>query len=115
MYEYAESLNEQTASGNSTALLDAKANSLTFYQHGAWALHALEDKIGVSSFRESVTRYLNENKYKNVTTSSFMYVVAQVSKKDLTQFKSTWLTSEFFPTAEALRILIKQPVMEQYL
>jgi aminopeptidase N len=115
LYEYAESLNEQSASGNSTALLDAKANSLTFYQHGAWALHALEDKIGVLSFRESVKRYLIENKYKNVTTSSFMDVVAEVSKKDLTQFKSTWLTSEVFPTAEALRILRKQPVMEQYL
>jgi aminopeptidase N len=115
LFEYAEALNEQTANGNSTALLNAKANSLTFYQHGAWALHALKEEVGVLSFRESVTRYLIKNKYQNVTTASFLDVVAQVSEKDLTDFKATWLTSEVFPTAEALRILRKQPVMEQYL
>ena len=115
LFEYAEALNEQSSKGNSTSLLDAKANSLTFYQHGAWALHALKDEVGAFSFRESVTKYLLRNKYQNVTTASFLDVVAEVSEKDLTDFKATWLTSEVFPTAEALRILRKQSVMEQYL
>jgi aminopeptidase N len=114
LYEYAEALNEQTAKGKSTALLDPKANSLTFYQHGAWALHALKDKVGEFSFRESVTRYLLKNKFKNVDTSSFLNVVEEVSKEDLTEFKTTWLTSDVFPTAEALKILRKEPIMEQY-
>lgn len=114
LYEYAEALNEQTAKGKSTALLDPEANSLTFYQHGAWALHALKDRVGEFSFRESVTRYLLKNKFKNVDTSSFLDVVEEVSKEDLTEFKTTWLTSDVFPTAEALKILRKEPVMEQY-
>ncbi|WP_292891476.1 M1 family metallopeptidase [Nonlabens sp.] len=115
LFEYAEALNEQTAKGTSTALLDEKATSLSFYQHGAWALHALKEEVGVLSFRESVIKYLLRNKYQNVTTASFLDVVAEVSEKDLTAFKATWLTSTVFPTAEALRILRKQPVMEQYL
>ncbi|WP_347203472.1 M1 family metallopeptidase [Nonlabens sp.] len=114
LYEYAEALNEQTSKGKSTALLDPKANSLTFYQHGAWALHALKDKVGAFSFRESVTRYLLKNKFKNVDTSSFLDVVEEVSKEDLTEFTTTWLTSDVFPTAEALKILRKEPIMEQY-
>lgn len=114
LYEYAEALNEQTAKGKSTALLDPKANSLTFYQHGAWALHALRDKVGEFSFRESVTRYLRKYQFKNVDTSSFLDIVEEVSNKDLTEFKAVWLASDEFPTAEALKILRKEPIMEQY-
>lgn len=115
LFKYAEMLNEQTTNGKSTALLDATSNSLTFYQHGAWALHALQDRVGVSRFRESVTTYLKKYSYQNVTTDDFLQVVEQISKEDLADFKTTWLTNDVFPTAEALRILRKQPIMEQYL
>ncbi|WP_298952902.1 M1 family metallopeptidase [uncultured Nonlabens sp.] len=115
LYEYAEALNQQTARGKSTALLDPKANSLTFYQHGAWALHALKDTVGEFSFRESVTRYLIKNKYKNVTTNDFLDIVEEVSNKNLDEFKATWLTSTTFPAAAALQILRKEPIMENFL
>jgi aminopeptidase N len=115
LFKYAEMLNEQTTNGKSTALLDPNSNSLTFYQHGAWALHALKDKVGESRFRESVTTYLKKYSYKNVTTDDFLQVVEEISQDDLTGFKTTWLTSDVFPAAEALKILRKQPIMEQYL
>lgn len=115
LYEYAEALNEQTARGKSTALLDPNANSLTFYQHGAWALHALKDQVGEISFRESVTQYLIQNKYSNVTTNDFLDIVEEVSDQNLDEFKTTWLTSTVFPTAQALQILRKEPIMEDFL
>lgn len=115
LYEYAEALNEQSARGKSTALLDPKANSLTFYQHGAWALHALKDQVGEISFRESVTQYLIQNKYSNVTTNDFLDIVEEVSDQNLDEFKTTWLTSTVFPTAQALQILRKEPIMEDFL
>ncbi len=115
LFDYAEALHEQSANGKSTALLDPKANSLTFYQHGAWALHALKDEVGASNLRASVIEYLKRNQYKNVTTENFLEVVERVAMVDLSNFKTFWLTSTTFPTAEALRILRKNDQMEKFL
>ena len=115
LFDYAEALHEQSANGKSTALLDPKANSFTFYQHGAWALHALKDEVGISNLRASVVEYLESNRFKNVTTEDFLDVVERVAMVDLSNFKTFWLTSTTFPTAEALRILRKDPQMEKYL
>ncbi|AGC75396.1 aminopeptidase N [Nonlabens dokdonensis] len=115
LFDYAEALHEQSSNGKSTALLDPKANSLTFYQHGAWALHALKDEVGTDNLRASIKEYLKSNQYKNVTTEDFLDAVERISMVDLSNFKTFWLTSTTFPTAEALRILRKDAQMEKYL
>ncbi|MBF4986444.1 M1 family peptidase, partial [Nonlabens mediterrranea] len=114
LFENAESLIAQTKAGKGTALLDAKASSLTFYQHGAWALHALRQEIGDADFKLSVRTYLKEYAGRNVTTDDFLKIVSNTSGKDMTDFKNRWLTNTQFPSAEALVLLRKSIFMEQY-
>lgn len=114
LFTSAEQLIQQNQNGSSTALLDPKASSLTFYQRGAWALHALKDQVGEFRFRQSVLQYLNRNQYNSVTTDDFLNIVTEVSGKDLTEFKSKWLVAKEFPKFEALRLLRKNDFMEQY-
>ncbi|WP_124979758.1 M1 family metallopeptidase [Nonlabens xiamenensis] len=115
LYEYAEALNAQSSQSATTALLDPAGSTLTYYQHGAWALHALRNMVGEARFRESVSTYLQRYAFKNVTTDDFLQVVTEVTGKDLTNFKKIWLTAPEFPTAEALVLLRKDPFMEAYL
>lgn len=114
LYTSAEQLISQNQNGSTTSLLNPKASSLTFYQRGAWALHALRDKVGEFRFRESVNKYLNRYQYDSVTTDDFLDIVATVSGKDLREFKSIWLESNEFPKFQALRLLRKSDFMEQY-
>jgi aminopeptidase N len=114
LYQQAEALTELNNSGSKKALTDAGASSLTFYQHGAWTLHALSDLVGEDRFRESVTTYLKSYAFKNATTADFLNVVASVSGKDLTAFEQTWLRTPAFPTDESLRILRKSMFMEAF-
>ena len=86
LYESAEQLDAQSKKENATSVLDPKASSLTFYQRGAWVLHALQDKVGVEHFDKAVQQYLQKFKFKNVTTADFMQEVATVSGQDLTTF-----------------------------
>ena len=74
-------------------LKNPKASSLTFYQKGAWALHILREQVGNAAFKQAVTRYLNQNQFKNVETNDFLGVLSEISKKDLTAFEETWLES----------------------
>ncbi|WP_194850070.1 M1 family metallopeptidase [Nonlabens antarcticus] len=115
LYEQAELLNDQNQSGKSTALMDPSASSLTFYQHGAWAIHALRDLVGDAAFRNSIKLYLKKYAFKNATTDDLLNIVAEQSGKDLTSYKSMWLTSNQFPSEEALRLLRKDLFMEAYL
>ncbi|WP_157686713.1 M1 family metallopeptidase [Nonlabens sp. Hel1_33_55] len=115
LYEQAELLNDQNQSGKSTALMDPTASSLTFYQHGAWAIHALRDLIGDTAFRSGIKRYLKEFAFKNATTDNLLSIMSQESGKDLTAYKSMWLTNTQFPSTEALRLLRKDLFMEAYL
>ncbi|KQC34558.1 peptidase M1 [Nonlabens sp. YIK11] len=115
LYEQAELLNEQNQSGKSTALLDPAASSLTFYQHGAWAIHALRDLVGDAAFKAGIKRFLKEYAFKNATTDDFLDIMSQESGKDLASYKATWLTSNQFPSNEALRLLRKDLFMEAYL
>lgn len=114
LYENTKLLLERDASGQSTALLDENAGSLTFYQHGAWALHALRDLVGDSRFRESVKTYLEENAYGSVTTDDFLKTVEKTSGMDLDTFKKTWLTANNFPAPEAIELLKKSLFMNRF-
>ncbi len=115
LYNNAEKLYEQVQKGEATALLDATGSSLTFYEHGAWALHALRELVGDLAYRQSIVNYLNIYGYRNVTTDDFLKIVAGVSGKDLTAYKALWLTNKDFPLAESLRLLRKSPFMSTYL
>ncbi|MEO9503234.1 MAG: M1 family metallopeptidase [Nonlabens ulvanivorans] len=114
LFENAESLIAQTKAGRGTALLDPNASSLTFYQHGAWALHALRGEIGDADFKLSVRTYLKQYAGRNVTTDDFLKIVSNTSGKDMSEFKNRWLTNTQFPSAEALQLLRKSNFMEQY-
>ena len=74
-------------------LKNPKASSLTFYQKGAWALHILREQVGSTAFKQGVTKYLNQNQFKNVETQDFLGVLSEISKQDLTAFEKTWLES----------------------
>ncbi|WP_271768070.1 M1 family metallopeptidase [Aquimarina algiphila] len=115
LYESAEQLTELSKTKNATALLDPKASSLTFYQRGAWAIHALRDLIGDTSFKIVIHNYLEKHKFKNATTNDFMTIAEEVSDTDLTSFKKLWLENLKFPSQEALDILTKSDFIKSYL
>ena len=91
LYNYAQELLNQDKQGNSTALLNPKSSSVTFYKKGAWVLHLLREKTGNKAFKKSVKRYLNLYKYKNVATKNFIDEVEKASGQDLSKFVKKWL------------------------
>ncbi len=115
LYENADQLTEFSKTEKATSLLDAKASSLTFYQRGAWALHALRSIIGDASFKITVHNYLEKYKFKNVNTDNFLAVASSVSGKDLTAYKKLWLENVKFPGKEALDILTASNFIKGYL
>ncbi len=115
LYESAEQLTALSQKGKATSLLDPKASSLTFYQRGAWALVALEEKVGSATFKKSIQEYLTTYRYQNVTTADFIKIVAKHSKLDLSTYQEKWLKQVAFPSAEALKILEKSAFIKQYL
>ena len=115
LYESAEQLTAQSDQQQSTSLLDDKANSLTFYQRGAWVLHALRNQIGEKHFHVSIHNYLQKFKYANVSTKDFFTIVKEVSGEDLEAFQKTWLEQVNFPSKEALAILTDSDFIKKYL
>ena len=115
LYQQAELLNDQNQSGKSTALMDPAASSLTFYQHGAWAIHALRDLIGNAAFESGIKRYLKEFAFSNATTEDLLTIMTEESGMDLTDYSEKWLKNTQFPSTEALRLLRKDAFMEDYL
>ena len=115
LYESAEQLTELSKTEKATALLDPNASSLTFYQRGAWALHALRNLIGDTSFKISVNNYLEQHKFKNANTDDFLNIVSSVSNVDLQEFRILWLENVRFPSQEALDILTKSDFIKKYL
>ncbi len=115
LYESAEQLTALSKTPNATPLLDPKASSLTFYQRGAWAIHALRNLIGNTNFKITVHNYLEKYKFKNATTANFISIAEEVSGKDLSDYKMVWLENVTFPSQEALDILTKSSFIQKYL
>ncbi|TYP70369.1 M1 family metallopeptidase [Aquimarina intermedia] len=115
LYESAEQLIALSKKDQATALLDPKASSLTFYQRGAWSLHALRNLIGEDHFKTTIREYLKEYQFKNVTTANFLKVAERVSKMKLDVFKNKWLENVRFPAREALEILTQSNFIKAYL
>ncbi len=115
LYESAEQLTELSKTPQATSLLDPKASSLTFYQRGAWAIHALRDRIGDTSFKITIHNFLEKYKFKNATTDDFIAVAEEVSGEDLKEFATLWLENVAFPSQSALDILTKSDFISSYL
>lgn len=115
LYEYAQELLQQDDAAKGTILLNPKASSLTFYKHGAWALHALREYLGDVDFKKAIKSYLETNQFKNVETEDFIIAVEKVSSKDLKTFTGLWLENEHFPQTEALNSLKQSKFIQEYL
>lgn len=114
LYQAVESLDAAQEDNAGTSLLDPKASSLTFYQRGAWALHALKDLIGETDYRKGITAYLREFQYRSATTADFLRVMENQSSMNLAGYCAIWLESKEFPTAAALEILQKDSFVKKY-
>ncbi len=115
LYESAEQLNHQSDLQKGKPLVTPKGSSLTYYQHGAWAIVALREKIGDNNFKKVVQQFLTTYQYKNVTTDDFLNIVVDVTGKDISEFAKTWLHNTKFPAQKALKILTKSDFMKSYL
>lgn len=96
LFEYVEELKMQDEAGVSTALLDPKSSSTTFYKKGAWALVILREKVGDRAFEKAISNYLKIHQYKNVETNDFIKEVEKTSGEDLSEFANKWLVSDVF-------------------
>jgi len=94
LYQYAQELFEQDKAGKSTALLNPKSSSTTFYKKGAWTLHVLREKLGEKIFKKAVKRYLMNHQFKNVETKDFLGQMEDLSGQDLTIFAFDWLRNK---------------------
>jgi len=97
LYQTAKTLHNLSENEGGEALTNPNANSLTFYEKGAWALVALRAKLGDTDFREGIQNYLNRYAFKNATISNFLHEMEVASEMDLSIFRSQWLESEEFP------------------
>ncbi|MFP4846174.1 M1 family metallopeptidase [Winogradskyella sp. PE311] len=108
LLESALDLGRQDFSGNGTSLLNPKSSSLTFYQRGAWVLHALRTKVGDDIFKRAVVNYLKKHQFKNVETSDFIKEVERLYRKPLNSFVNLWIKQKDFPVDDAFDILKSQ-------
>ena len=108
LLESAIELGKQDFSGNGTSLLDSKSSSLTFYQRGAWVLHALRTKVGEKVYKQAVKNYLEKYQFSNVETSDFIKEVERLYGRSLTGFVNLWIKQKAFPVDNALDILKNQ-------
>src|SRR5699024_1837491 len=58
LYQSAKKLKARSDKGKGQSLLNPKANSLTFYKKGAWALFVLNEKLGDAAFKRGIKAYL---------------------------------------------------------
>jgi aminopeptidase N len=105
LYESAVDLGRQDLAGDGTSLLNAKSSSLTFYQRGAWVLHALRSLVGDNVFKKAVKAYLEKHQFKNVETSDFINEVERFYGKSLNTFVDVWIRRNDFPVDAAFGLL----------
>lgn len=108
LYESAVDLGRQDISGSGTSLLNPKSSSLTFYQRGAWVLHALRTLVGDVVFKQAVKNYLEKHQFANVETSDFINEVEKLYGKSVTKFVNVWVKQKTFPVDAAIGLLQNQ-------
>lgn len=113
LFESAVNLGRQDFSGNGTSLLNPKSSSLTFYQRGAWVLHALRTKVGEKIFKAAVKNYLSKFQFSSARTSDFMAEVEKRYGRSLNSFTQRWVKNKSFPVDDAIAMLQKQSAYVQ--
>ncbi|WP_299130738.1 M1 family metallopeptidase [uncultured Winogradskyella sp.] len=108
LYESAVDLGGQDIASKGTSLLDPKSSSLTFYQRGAWVLHAMRTLVGDRIYKQAVVNYLNANQFNTVKTNDFIKEVEKIYGKSLTTFVNAWIKQKVFPVDDAFTLLKKQ-------
>ena len=108
LYETAKTLYNLSENGGGEALTNPNANSLTFYEKGAWALVMLREQIGDKAFKNGIQNYLKKHQFKNVTIHDFLAEIEQVSNQDMSSFRAKWLVSDDFPWKEVKEKLKKE-------
>jgi aminopeptidase N len=107
-YKSAQELGMQDDAGGGTSLLNPKSSSLTFYQRGAWVLHALRSRIGNAAFRRAVNTYLKTYEFASAETDDFLNIVSSQTGEDLSEFKDLWIVQKRFPFEAAIALLREQ-------
>ena len=108
LYESAVDLGRQDLAGEGTSLLNPKSSSLTFYQRGAWVLHALRSLVGDVPFKQAVKAYLEKHQFASVETSDFIKEVERYYGKPLNTFVNVWIKQKDFPVDAAFGLLQEQ-------
>ena len=114
LYEYANELLQQDKVGQSTALLDAKASSTTFYKKGCWSLHILREQVGDTVFKNAVKNYLTKYQFKTAETLDFIKEIETESAQDMSEFVTTWLESLTLPEDAVVKSLKRSEFMQEY-
>ncbi|SOC80546.1 aminopeptidase N [Salinimicrobium sediminis] len=115
LFKTAEELKQLSDQGKGMALVSKNANSLTYYQKGAWALHILQQLIGDEAFDAGVRNYLEKYKFGTATTEDLLVEMEATSGMDLSVFEKNWLRQSAFQGTEALESLKKSPFIQKYL
>lgn len=113
LYQSAQDLSRQDIAGSGTSLLNPKSSSLTFYQRGAWVLHALREKVGDNIFRQAVKNYLKKHQFANVKTDDFIKEVELLLEQDISEFVDKWIVRQEFPFDAAIELLKHKSVYIQ--
>jgi aminopeptidase N len=69
----------------------------TVYKKGALVLHMLRETVGDEMFWKALHRYLDENKYKPVTTAELKRVFEETAGQKLDWFFDQWVYKAGFP------------------
>lgn len=107
LFDTAKTLHNLSENDDGEALTNPNANSLTFYEKGAWALVMLRNLVGDEAFKSGIANYLRLYSFKNVTIAKFLAEIEKTSGKDLSDFRKKWLKDEEFPWEEAKGYLTK--------
>lgn len=113
LFEDAEQLKLASDRGEGEKIMSKNASSLTYYKKGAWALHALRNRVGDVVFFDSVKDFLNQNAYQIVEVGDFLKIVEEKSGQSMLEFKKEWLLQTSFPAEEALSILGESEFIDQ--
>ena len=108
LYESVVELGRQDIAESGTSLLNPKSSSLTFYQRGAWVLHALRSLVGDTVFKKAVKNYLVQYQFSSVKTADFINEVEVLYGRSLKTFVDVWIKQKEFPVDAALGLLQNQ-------
>ena len=105
LYRSCRALQQAQEQGRGRSLLDPEADSLTFYEKGAWALVFLREMLGEDVFRAGIQKYLIKYAFRNATVDDFLSIMEGEWGKSLNDFRAIWLVSADFLSKEALNYL----------